>query len=413
MGFVAQRIAGGGFGQLGDGADVAGMDDLDRDGFLAARDRQAAEAFLGALGLVPDTRVGIDHAGIDPEESLSSNEGIGRGLPDVSGQRAAVDRFEFFIARLALGDHDRGCQRGGHQADDRIQHRPDADLGRSGRDQYRYESILLNAGSQAFEGFLMAQFALVEIFFHQGVVTFGGDLHQVLVGDRSRGQPGLGDTSQEVRKPAPGPAGAGSGGAGSAGAGGAGSAGSGGAGSESHHPHARGGTGWTRLGADPQLGLASGGGRPGRARTITTAAGRAEALERLSDRSPAEAGEALRSLPGIGVWTAAEVGVRAWGDRDAVSFGDFHLARAIVHALTGRTDGNDEQMAELLTPWAGQRARAVRLLQLHSGHSAPRRGPRATITDHRGWSPGRADRPRRGSSGFATTTAPRNGPTHR
>jgi len=131
---------------------------------------------------------------------------------------------------------------------------------------------------------------------------------------------------------------------------------------------------WHRAGVDP-----------GRARTITTATGRADTLEQLSTRSPEEAGEALRSLPGIGVWTAAEVGVRAWGDRDAVSFGDFHLARAVVHALTGRTDGDDEQMAELLRPWSGQRARAVRLLMLHSGHTPPRRGPRATITDHRTW----------------------------
>jgi 3-methyladenine DNA glycosylase/8-oxoguanine DNA glycosylase len=131
---------------------------------------------------------------------------------------------------------------------------------------------------------------------------------------------------------------------------------------------------WHRAGVDP-----------GRARTIVQAAARAPALERLSRESAAEAGQTLRSLPGVGVWTAAEVGVRAWGDRDAVSFGDFHLARAIVHALTGRPDGDDDQMAEQLTPWAGQRARAVRLLQLHSGHSAPRRGPRATITDHRTW----------------------------
>ncbi len=142
------------------------------------------------------------------------------------------------------------------------------------------------------------------------------------------------------------------------------------------------GPGWTRI---PSWAWHAAGVDPGRAGTITTAAGRAGALERLSERAPDEASLALRSLPGIGVWTAAEVGVRAWGDRDAVSFGDFHLARAIVHALTGRTDGDDDQMAELLTPWAGQRARAVRLLQLHSGHTAPRRGPRAPITDHRTW----------------------------
>ena len=131
---------------------------------------------------------------------------------------------------------------------------------------------------------------------------------------------------------------------------------------------------WHRAGVDP-----------GHARTITTAAQRATALEALSTQPPGDAGNALRTLPGIGVWTAAEVGVRAWGDRDAVSFGDFHLARVVVHALTGRTDGDDAQMAALLTPWDGQRARAVRLLVLHAGHTLPRRAPRAAITDHRGW----------------------------
>ncbi len=142
------------------------------------------------------------------------------------------------------------------------------------------------------------------------------------------------------------------------------------------------GPGWARI---PSWAWHQAGVDPGRARTITTAATRAGALERLSDRPAPEARQALRSLPGIGIWTAAEVAVRAWGDRDAVSFGDFHLARAIVHALTGSSDGDDSRMAELLSPWAGQRARAVRLLQLHCGHAAPRRGPRATITDHRHW----------------------------
>jgi hypothetical protein len=39
-------------------------------------------------------------------------------------------------------------------------------------------------------------------------------------------------------------------------------------------------------------------------------------------------------------------------------------------------------MAELLKPWAGQRARAVRMIEL-AGRKPPRRGPRASITDHR------------------------------
>ncbi len=128
---------------------------------------------------------------------------------------------------------------------------------------------------------------------------------------------------------------------------------------------------WHRAGVDP-----------GRSARVLGAVGRADALERLSHRPAQAAGEALRSLPGIGVWTSAEVGIRAWGDRDAVSFGDFHLAGFVVHALTGRLGGTDEQMAELLTPWAGQRGRAVRMLQLHCA-APPRRGPRSTITDHR------------------------------
>ncbi len=114
------------------------------------------------------------------------------------------------------------------------------------------------------------------------------------------------------------------------------------------------------------------------------AAGRADALERLTTRSPLQAAEALSTLPGIGHWTIAEVGVRAWGDRDAVSFGDFHVARLVVHALTGRTDGTDAELAELLVPWAGQRARAVAMITAYSP-GPPRRAPRAAITDHRRW----------------------------
>lgn len=121
---------------------------------------------------------------------------------------------------------------------------------------------------------------------------------------------------------------------------------------------------------------------PGRARTIRVAVERAAALERLTARPPEEARSALATLPGIGVWTAAEVAARAWGDADAVPFGDFHLARDVVWALTGRDDGTDQDLAEALAPWPGHRGRAARLVRMHAGHR-PRRGPRATITDHR------------------------------
>jgi len=83
----------------------------------------------------------------------------------------------------------------------------------------------------------------------------------------------------------------------------------------------------------------------------------------------------LIAVPGIGPWTAAEVGVRALGDDDAVSVGDFHLKHLVSFALAGEPRGTDERMLELLEPFRGHRARVVRLLEL-SGISPPRYGPR-------------------------------------
>ncbi len=100
------------------------------------------------------------------------------------------------------------------------------------------------------------------------------------------------------------------------------------------------------------------------------------AVSRDARRLEATAGEdlpaayaRLRAIPGIGPWTAAEVGLRAYGDRDAVSVGDFHLKNLVVFAFTGRPRGSDDEMLELLEPFRGQRGRVVRLLEL-SGHPA-------------------------------------------
>jgi 3-methyladenine DNA glycosylase/8-oxoguanine DNA glycosylase len=89
---------------------------------------------------------------------------------------------------------------------------------------------------------------------------------------------------------------------------------------------------------------------------------------------------ALQAQPGIGPWTAAEVTLRALGDPDAVSVGDAHLSHVVAFALTGAPRGSDEEMLELLTPWAGHRARVVRLLE-SSGIMPPRYGPRVAPRD--------------------------------
>ncbi len=112
-----------------------------------------------------------------------------------------------------------------------------------------------------------------------------------------------------------------------------------------------------------------------RADLIRRIASRAAWFEAIVDLPLPEAHARLRSVPGIGPWTAAEVAVRALGDPDAVSVGDFHLPNLVSWALAGEPRGTDERMLELLAPYSGRRALVMRLLET-SGLRAPRFGPR-------------------------------------
>ena len=130
---------------------------------------------------------------------------------------------------------------------------------------------------------------------------------------------------------------------------------------------------WHRAGVEPP-----------QSRTLTRAAARGASISRatLAAATGADRDRALTSMPGIGAWTSAETRIRALGDADAVSVGDYHLAHEVGHALTGhRTD--DDGMLELLAPWTGHRQRVIRLIAA-SGVREPRRGPRLAPEDHRG-----------------------------
>jgi 3-methyladenine DNA glycosylase/8-oxoguanine DNA glycosylase len=118
-----------------------------------------------------------------------------------------------------------------------------------------------------------------------------------------------------------------------------------------------------------------------RARTIAAAARVAGRLEETVTLSAAEASRRLQTLPGIGVWTAAEVLQRSHGDPDAVSVGDANLPGLVGWALAGRVV-DDAGMLELLAPYAGHRYRVTRLVEL-SGARPPRRGPRLPVRDYR------------------------------
>jgi 3-methyladenine DNA glycosylase/8-oxoguanine DNA glycosylase len=120
---------------------------------------------------------------------------------------------------------------------------------------------------------------------------------------------------------------------------------------------------------------------PGRAQTVVGCARRAASLERLVSLPPAQSREAaLTSLPGVGVWTAAETAQRAFGDADAVSLGDYHIPKMIGWTLLGHPV-DDAGMLELLEPMRPHRQRVVRLLEASGLAYEPRRGPRLPVQE--------------------------------
>ena len=135
---------------------------------------------------------------------------------------------------------------------------------------------------------------------------------------------------------------------------------------------------WARI---PSWAWHAAGVEPPQSRAIANAMSRGERVEQAVLGS-ADPERVLVSLPGVGLWTAAETRSRALGDPDAVSLGDYHLPHEIGFALTGRRT-DDAGMLELLAPWTGHRQRVIRLI----GAGAPRearRGPRLAPMDHRG-----------------------------
>ncbi|MEA3055890.1 MAG: hypothetical protein QOD30_1322 [Actinomycetota bacterium] len=117
-----------------------------------------------------------------------------------------------------------------------------------------------------------------------------------------------------------------------------------------------------------------------RAETITGAMRRATRVDEAVALPIVDAHARLRAFRGVGAWTANEVALVALGDPDAVSVGDFHLKNVVAYALAGEARATDERMLELLEPYRGHRARAIRVIE-SAGIGAPRFGPRTAVPE--------------------------------
>lgn len=113
----------------------------------------------------------------------------------------------------------------------------------------------------------------------------------------------------------------------------------------------------------------------GRAETIRRIADVAHRLDALPRAAPRTALAKLEGIRGIGRWTAAIAVARALGWSDAVPLNDFHLPSAVTWCLRGQARGTDEEMLELLSPYAGQRWRVIQLI-LAANVLPPKFGPR-------------------------------------
>jgi 3-methyladenine DNA glycosylase/8-oxoguanine DNA glycosylase len=116
-----------------------------------------------------------------------------------------------------------------------------------------------------------------------------------------------------------------------------------------------------------------------RADVLRRVAASSSKINGLTGVGSAEAEKALLRISGVGPWTVSKTLAPSHGDADQVDVGDFHLKHIVVHHMTGRPRGTDEEMLQLLEEFRPHRGRVTRLL--HSLGHEPGFGPRVRVRD--------------------------------
>jgi 3-methyladenine DNA glycosylase/8-oxoguanine DNA glycosylase len=118
-----------------------------------------------------------------------------------------------------------------------------------------------------------------------------------------------------------------------------------------------------------------------RATTVIEVSRRSKRLEEILTMDAADANRRLLAVRGVGGWTAGIVMGQAYGDRDALPVGDYHLPNMVSWALAGEPRGDDNRMIELLEPYRPYRRHALLAIK-QAGISAPKYGPRTAVRTH-------------------------------
>ena len=118
-----------------------------------------------------------------------------------------------------------------------------------------------------------------------------------------------------------------------------------------------------------------------RADIIIEVARRSSRLDEILSMGRDGAYRRLEAIRGIGPWTSALIMGEAWGDRDAVPVGDYHLPNMVAWAIAGEDRADDERMLELLEPYRPHRRRVLIALK-QAGVHAPRYGPKTPVRRH-------------------------------
>ncbi len=152
---------------------------------LALHDGNVRQLFLRAAAEVQQRGVVLQHAGEDFEIGNASGEGIGNCLEDIERHRLGIGLVP--LRRLAIARrcrvalHPLVLRRRGRVVDDEIHHPVGADVAQAGAEDHGEDFVFANGVVQRRNQVFFRNGSLLEKFFHQRVVAFGHQFHQLFV----------------------------------------------------------------------------------------------------------------------------------------------------------------------------------------------------------------------------------------